>query len=97
MRRPTQLELAGIEQFRDPVTDPLVQPVHPGVDERGALVIDHELVELKPGVRKLNAGADSVDVVDELVYAGYGGCSSLCPFRRPYRPRDSSATALRDG
>jgi hypothetical protein len=71
------LELAGIEYLRDPVTDALVQPVHARVDERGALVVDQELIELKLRVGKLKGGADPVDPVDELIYAGHGWRSSL--------------------
>jgi hypothetical protein len=66
------LEPAGIEDFGDPPTYVLVQPVHAGVDERGALVVDEELIELKLGVRKLDGRADPVDPVDELIYAGHG-------------------------
>jgi hypothetical protein len=46
------------------------------MDERGPLVVDQELVELKLGVWKLHRGADPVDPVDELVYAGHRECSS---------------------
>jgi hypothetical protein len=47
------------------------------VDERGALVIDQELVELKVSVRKFDGGADPVDAIDERVYARHGWCTFL--------------------
>jgi hypothetical protein len=48
------LEPARVEYVRDAVTDAFVQTVHPGMDERGALVIDQELAELKLSIWKLN-------------------------------------------
>ena len=71
------LELARIEHLRNGVTNVLVEPVHPCVDEGGALVVDQELVELKIGVWKRDRGADPVDPVDHFVYPGHGLRSSL--------------------
>jgi hypothetical protein len=71
-RRITYSSLPGSRTSATPPTYVLVQPVHAGVDERGALVVDEELIELKLGVRKLDGRADPVDPVDELIYAGHG-------------------------
>jgi hypothetical protein len=71
-------ELAGVQHLGDGLADVVVHRVHAGMDERRALVVDQELVELEVQAVGVGGG-DPVDPVDDLVDPRQGWLLSRRP------------------
>jgi hypothetical protein len=61
-----------VQHLSDGAADVVVHRVHPGVDERRALVVDQELVELEVQAIEVKRGRDPVDPIHDLVDPRHG-------------------------